>query len=299
MENRISGYTQTYKTVRKTIKRSPNTYIRQRSENECNPNSRPEAMPEFSYERPQWTLVPTQPQQTEKPKQKEPLRFPIERARQGSGQNRPKTGVKPAKQHKKKKTKQPQLPQPKRKPEAKPQSLAASPQKIERAQSNPHAKRSLIVLLAVVAFALLAVIGALLVVREYAVTGTSMQPTLMEGDKLYYTSVQDVTYGDIVIFDTGDAYGLVVKRVIGLPGDVIQVNADGTVVRNLVLTDEPYIQADDLHNSGMESVTVQDDMVFLMGDNRAKSIDSRDVRIGQIPMSAICGEVRMVVRGVG
>jgi len=299
MGNRISGYTQTYKTVRKTIKRSPNTYIRQRSENERNPNCQPDAAPEYCFERPERTLVPTQPQPQEKPKQSEPLRFPLERTRQASGQNRPRTSVKPAEQHKQKKPKQQKPPQPKTKPKAKPQSSAINPQHTEYAQPNLHTKRSLIVLLAITAVALLAAIGALLVVREYAVTGVSMEPTLMEGDKLYYTSVQNVSYGDVVIFDTGDAYGLVVKRVIGLPGDTIQINADGTVVRNMVLQDEPYMQKDAFQNSGKESVTVEDGKVFLMGDNRAESIDSRDVRIGQIPINSICGEVRMVVRGVG
>ena len=167
------------------------------------------------------------------------------------------------------------------------------------AQTSLRNKQSLIVLLAVTAVVLVAAIGTLLMVRQYMVTGASMEPTLMEGDKLYYTSFQDISYGDIVIFDTGDAYGLVVKRVIGLPGDTIQVNADGTVVRNLVRIDEPYIQTDPLQNSGMESVMVEDGKVFLMGDNRAESIDSRDVRIGQIPINTIEGKVRLVVRGVG
>lgn len=297
MGNRLFGYTQTYQAVRKTIKRSPNTYIRQRSENGRNPNGQPDAAPEFSFERPEWTFLSVQPQPQEKPKQNEPLRFPMERTHQGSGQNGSKPSPKPAKQQNKKKPRQPELPRSKQKP--KPQKSAAQPNAAKHAQPETHRKRATIVLLAVTAAVLLAAIGTLLVVREYAVTGISMEPTLMEGDKLYYTSFQDVSYGDIVIFDTGDAYGLVVKRVVGLPGDVIQVNADGTVVRNLVLTDEPYIQTDTLCNSGMASVTVETGKVFLMGDNRAVSIDSRDVRIGQIPISTIEGKVRLVVRGVG
>lgn len=293
MGNRVSGYTQTYQTVRKTIKSAPNTYIRQRGKNERKQSLQPDAAPEFSFERPEWAFLQAQPQPPEKPKQSEPLRFPLERTRQSSGQNRTKMSGKPVAQHKKAKPKQPQSPQPKQKQKQKPESQQTV------VQPSLRSKQSLVVLLAVAAAVLLAALGTLLVVREYAVTGISMEPTLMEGDRLYYTSFQDVSYGDIVIFNAGDKYGLVVKRVIGLPGDTIQVNADGTFVRNLVRIDEPYIQTDALHNSGMDGVTVEDGKVFLMGDNRAESIDSRDVRIGQIPISTIEGKVRMVIRGVG
>jgi len=150
----------------------------------------------------------------------------------------------------------------------------------------------------VVVLALLALALVLFSVRTYVVTGVSMEPTLAEGDKIYYTSFQSVGYGDIVIFNAGEAYGLVVKRVVGLPGDTIQVCADGTLVRNLALVDEPYIQKDRYNNSGMESVTIKEGNVFLMGDNRAESIDSRDIRVGQIAIDTICGEVRTIVRGI-
>ena len=169
---------------------------------------------------------------------------------------------------------------------------------MELSQRKTINKRSIITLLAVVAFVLLALAMVLLSVRQYVVTGVSMKPTLTQGDKLYYTSFQSVGYGDIVLFDAGEAYGLVVKRVIGLPGDTIKVSADGTVVRNLALVDEPYIEKDAYNNSSMESVTVKEGSVFLIGDNRAESIDSRDVRVGQISIDAICGEVRKVVRGM-
>jgi len=58
------------------------------------------------------------------------------------------------------------------------------------------------------------------------------------------------------------------------------------------------MQADSFNNSGMRGITVQEGMVFLLGDNRAESIDSRDTRIGQVPIRSICGKVRFVVRGV-
>ena len=169
---------------------------------------------------------------------------------------------------------------------------------VELPQQREMKRKTLLILLAVSNFVLIAAIGTLLAVRQYSVVGISMEPTLMEGDRLYYTSFQDVSHGDIVIFDAGDEYGLVVKRVIGLPGDTIQVSASGAAVRNMELLDEPYMQADIYNNSGMRGVTVQEGMLFLMGDNRADSIDSRDVRIGQIPISSICGKVRFVVRGV-
>ena len=132
--------------------------------------------------------------------------------------------------------------------------------------------------------------------RCYTVEGVSMEPSLQEGDVLYYTGFQQYGYGDLVIFQGRDAYGMIVKRVIGLPGDHIQVGSDGSVIRNNVLLEESYMKPDELGNSAMREVTVGDGMLFVLGDNRAESIDSRDARIGQVPVSSVRGKVGKIVR---
>jgi signal peptidase I len=137
--------------------------------------------------------------------------------------------------------------------------------------------------------------GALLIPRQYAVKGLSMEPTLSEGDYLYYTRFRTPGYGDLVVFQQPE-YGLMVKRVIGLPGDRISVNADGSVIRNGVPLIEPYIEPDMLGNSAMAETTVEENMLFVLGDNRAVSIDSRDARIGQISAESVLGSVEKSVR---
>ncbi|MCE5189125.1 MAG: signal peptidase I [Eubacteriales bacterium] len=132
--------------------------------------------------------------------------------------------------------------------------------------------------------------------RRYTVEGESMEPSLREGDVLYYTGFQQYGYGDLVIFQGREAYGMIVKRVIGLPGDRIQVYSDGSVARNNVLLEESYIKPDELGNSAMREITVGEGKLFVMGDNRAESIDSRDARIGQITISSVHGKVEKIVR---
>jgi len=265
----FSEYTQTYQTVQGTIQRPVSKTVNQqnkarRRKKKCLPKVHVTFFEQqLRKTKKPWTQV--------KPKSNPILIFPVERTQQVTAQKHPQTNTKQTK------------------------AKAASAQRLIQCTLN---WKIIVALLTVAALALLIVIGTLLILRQYSVTGSSMEPTLAEGDKIYYTSFQNVSYGDIVIFDTGDSYGLVVKRVIGLPGDTIQISADGAVVRNLVLLEEPYMQADAFQNSGVESVTVQDGMVFLIGDNRAESIDSRDVRVGQIPISSICGKVQIVVRNV-
>ena len=137
---------------------------------------------------------------------------------------------------------------------------------------------------------------ALLYVRQYTVTGVSMEPTLMAGDRVFYVGFTEAKHGDLVIFDAGEPYGLVIKRVAGLPGDRIEVTADGHLLRNAVAVDEGYIIPDSLGNSAMAETTVENGKLFLLGDNRAASIDSRDVRVGQVLFSSIHGVVTRMLR---
>lgn len=152
------------------------------------------------------------------------------------------------------------------------------------------------VLLGVFAAMLLLSALALLYIRQYTVTGVSMEPTLMAGDRVFYVGFTEANYGDLVIFDAGDLYGLVIKRVAGLPGDRVEVTADGHLLRNGITVDEGYIIPDSLGNSAMAEANVESGKLFLLGDNRAASIDSRDIRVGQIAISSVRGVVTQMLR---
>ena len=161
----------------------------------------------------------------------------------------------------------------------------------------PHAKkRASGVLLRICLVALLISVLALLYYRQYTVTGNSMEPTLMAGDRVFYVGFSKADYGDLVIFDAGEPYGLVVKRVVGLPGDRIEVSADGRLTRNGELIEEGYLLPDIYGNSSMAAVTVESEKLFVLGDNRAASIDSRDLRIGQISERSVRGIVTRMLR---
>jgi signal peptidase I len=146
---------------------------------------------------------------------------------------------------------------------------------------------------------LLLITLALLYLRQYTVVGASMASTLMAGDRVFYVGVAKANYSDLVLFDAGETYGLVVKRVIGLPGDTIEVMLDGRVLRNGVLLEEAYIILDPLGNSALQAVNVESGKLFVLGDNRAESIDSRDVRVGQISLSSVRGVVTIMLREPG
>jgi signal peptidase I len=151
-------------------------------------------------------------------------------------------------------------------------------------------------LLGIFVLLLLIASATLLYIRQYTVTGVSMQPTLMAGDRVFYVGFTEAKYGDLVIFDAGDLYGLVIKRVAGLPGDRVEVTADGHLLRNGEAVDEGYLLSDSLGNSAMAQTTVESGRLFVLGDNRAASIDSRDVRVGQITFSSIRGIVTRMLR---
>jgi len=118
-----------------------------------------------------------------------------------------------------------------------------------------------------------------------------MSPTLRAGDRVV---VDPNAYagswperGDIIVFTVSDAPDiLAIKRVIGLPGDVIR-QADGNIYVNGVALVEPYAVQD---SRTLGPWVVAADRVFVVGDNRPGSNDSR-YTMGQIPMSEIVGQV--------
>lgn len=146
---------------------------------------------------------------------------------------------------------------------------------------------------------IICIIVFVFIFRIVDVSGDSMNPTLLNGDKLV---VSDVFYkpkqGDIVIFrkDEYKAEALV-KRVIATEGQTIEIDFDrGRVYVDGELIDEPYI-AEPTHNQldFQGPQTVPEGCVFVMGDNRNASSDSRRAQIGMVDERLIVGKVLLRV----
>ena len=136
--------------------------------------------------------------------------------------------------------------------------------------------------------ALLAVLIALHILFPVCrVNGTSMEPSVHDGSIILSTSrVDNLDYEDIVIFP--NVYrGNLVKRVIGLPGDTIEIR-DSVVFRNGEPLDESYISQGYFGPFDLTGpVTVEEGHVFVLGDNRPDSLDSRSSLVGQVPIDTI------------
>ncbi|WP_240633146.1 signal peptidase I [Paenibacillus montanisoli] len=140
-----------------------------------------------------------------------------------------------------------------------------------------------------------AVVAALLI-QNYAfaqteVRNVSMQKTLVEGQRLIEDKISyrfdSPERGDIVIIHGPESDKRLIKRVIGLPGDVINITGDGRVVLNGELQNEPYVKGRTFANGMEMPFTVPPKSVFVMGDNRENSQDSRE--LGPIAMSSLEG----------
>jgi signal peptidase I len=135
-------------------------------------------------------------------------------------------------------------------------------------------------------------------VQTVEVQQTSMYPTLKPGDRLIVEKLdRNFHYGDIVIFAPPSTVSTLagvdfIKRVIGLPGDVISIH-DGAVWRNDVKLSEPYlvpgVTTAPSPVTPSEMWTLQPGQVFVMGDNRPGSSDSR--AFGPVNESAVVGRV--------
>lgn len=93
---------------------------------------------------------------------------------------------------------------------------------------------------------------------------------------------------------TGKQYGTRVKRVVAVGGDTIEL-LNGTLYVNGEAQDEPYLTPDRIGGRPLEKQVVPEGCVFVLGDNRAVSIDSRDEDVGPIPLTRVIGKVRLVL----
>jgi signal peptidase I len=137
-------------------------------------------------------------------------------------------------------------------------------------------------------------------IQPYVEQSTSMQNTLAPGDRLFAVPGDSVRRGDVVVFRVptrvSKTHALVVKRVIGLPGDhVACCDSRGRITVDGRALDETYLYPGDPPSRVRFSVTVGKGQVWVMGDHRNISVDSREW--GAIPASDIVGRVVFVVHG--
>ena len=143
---------------------------------------------------------------------------------------------------------------------------------------------------ALIIVAAVAALIATLILPVLQISGTSMEPTLVNGEIVVLVKTRSMDRGDLCGFSYSNK--ILIKRVIGLPGDVIVIDAEGTVYVNGKAVDEPYITEKALGECDIEfPFTVPEEEYFLMGDQRATSIDSRSTVIGCVARDQILGKI--------
>lgn len=155
-----------------------------------------------------------------------------------------------------------------------------------------------LVLLVVLVFVLRNVMGTVLV------KGSSMEPNFNHGDLVFINklspSLGSLDYGDVVICEMEDdfAYENIIKRIVGLPGDEIEIveNEDDAEIYDLYvngeLVEEPFLGEPMMTAGNIEyPYEVPEDSYFVMGDNRNASTDSRKKSVGAIPKENLMGKV--------
>jgi signal peptidase I len=165
-------------------------------------------------------------------------------------------------------------------------------------------KKLIITIAIIVALIILFYLGPILVVvfvaQPVRIQGTAMAPTLNDGDKVFFIKQFDILQrGDIVVFDfPDDTTKSFIKRIIGLPGESIDIDSDGNITINGQTIKEDYLVPERNRNVRErwrqirpEWKEIKEGYYFVMGDNRDASNDSRSW--GLVPKELIYGKYLM------
>lgn len=166
------------------------------------------------------------------------------------------------------------------------EAVAKERERLQYKKKYNRTLRSTIYALLVVAA--LAVLVATIFLPVLQVSGTSMEPTLADGDIILLLKSESFTIGDICGLYWQNK--LLLKRVIGGPGDIIDIDAAGNVTVNGQELDEPYLTDKALGECDITlPYQVPENRYFVMGDHRSTSVDSRSSAIGCIEKEQIVG----------
>jgi len=141
-----------------------------------------------------------------------------------------------------------------------------------------------------VVVAAVAVLVATLWLPVLQIYGSSMTPTLENGEIIFTVKTAEPEPGDVIAFYYNNK--ILVKRVIGTAGDWIDITEDGTVYRNGGRLEEPYLEERALGECSIDlPYQVPDGKWFVMGDHRATSVDSRSTAVGCVAQEQIVGKI--------
>ena len=138
--------------------------------------------------------------------------------------------------------------------------------------------------------AAIAVLTATLWLPVLQIYGNSMTPTLQDGEIIFTVKTSKFEPGDVIAFYYNNK--ILVKRVICGPADWVNMDEDGTVYVNGTELDEPYLVDKALGDCNIQlPYQVPDGKVFVMGDHRSTSVDSRNTAVGCVAQEQIVGKI--------
>ena len=170
-------------------------------------------------------------------------------------------------------------------------SSAEVEQELKREQYKYRYKKTLkSTVFALITAAAIAVLVATLWMPVLQIFGTSMTPTLQEGQIVVSVKAEDMKQGDIVAFYYGNK--VLIKRYIAGPGSWVEIREDGTILVDGYIIDEPYLTEKAYGISDLEyPYQVPEGTHFLVGDQRTTSVDSRHSTVGCIATDQIVGKI--------
>lgn len=141
-----------------------------------------------------------------------------------------------------------------------------------------------------VVVAAIAVLVSMLFLPVLQIYGTSMTPTLSDGDIAIAVKGSEFETGDVLAFYYNNK--ILIKRVIAGPGDWVDITEEGDVIVNDVTLVEPYINDKAFGETNIKlPYQVPEGRFFVMGDHRSVSIDSRNTSVGSVAQEQIVGKV--------
>ncbi len=170
-------------------------------------------------------------------------------------------------------------------------SLQILEQELEREKyKNRFLKTLRNTVFTLITVAAVAVLVATIWMPVLQIYGNSMTPMLNDGEIVLSLKTSDISKGEVIAFYYNNK--ILIKRVIGLSGDWVKVTETGDVYVNDKLLDEPYISDKALGDSDIEyPYQVPEGKVFVMGDHRSVSIDSRNSSVGCVSEEQIVGRL--------